>query len=473
MNRPLLLCALLALASAACGQKGPPLAPIVYVPRAVTDLAAKRVEGDVVVQFKVPELNTDGSGPADLARVEVYAHTGPLPTTEDFLKYGTLVKSIDVKEPPPPVPEGATEEERKRAEDRQREREKPGALAQGAVVLVSEVVTEKHLEPGPVPPLRTPPPGAVKVVDRLETDGTVNFALPPERFYAVVGVSRTRSRRGPYAGPIRVPLAPPPPGPSQLEATYTAEAITLTWPALPEDRAPSPAEAPAPPAPDAGPAGSKVLETRGTRDLYGDLETAQTVEPPLAGKPAPRGKPQPPPAPRFGFNVYEVPPQPVSQVQGEGSAPSPPAKPLNTSLLIRPTFTDARVEFGVERCYVVRRVEMASAVALESAPSPPTCVNMIDTFPPAPPKALQSVASGNAVNLIWEASTEADLAGYEVLRGDAPGEKLAPLTKAIITEPSYADASARRGRAYVYEVIAIDKAGNRSDPSNRVEDIVR
>jgi fibronectin type 3 domain-containing protein len=116
---------------------------------------------------------------------------------------------------------------------------------------------------------------------------------------------------------------------------------------------------------------------------------------------------------------------------------------------------------------------MASAIPIESAPSPPTCVNMVDIFAPAPPKGLQSVASGNAVNLIWEAGAEADLAGYEVLRGEAPGDTLAPLTKAIITEPSYADASARRGRTYVYEVIAVDKAGNRSGPSNRVEDIVR
>lgn len=191
------------------------------------------------------------------------------------------------------------------------------------------------------------------------------------------------------------------------------------------------------------------------------------------GKPAPRGKPQPPPAPRFGYNVYEVAPQSTPQPAVESREPRPPAAPLNTSLLIRPTFTDARVAFGTERCYVVRRVEMASAVAMESAASVPTCVTMVDTFAPAPPKTLQSVASGNAVNLIWEANTEADLAGYEVLRGEAPGDTLAPLTKAIVTEPSYVDGSARRGRPYVYEVVAVDKAGNRSAPSNRVEDTVR
>ena len=476
MSRSPLLCALLVLASAACGQKGPPLAPIVYVPRAVTDLAVKRIEGEIVVQFKVPEVNTDGSGPADLERVDVYAHTGPLPTTDDFLKYGTLVGSVEVKEPPPPPPPGEDEKARAEREEREKknvEQEKPGTLAQGAVALVSEAVTEKHLEPGPVPPPRAAQVASAKVVEALETDGTVNFALPAERYYTVVGVSRSRSRRGPYAGPIRVPLVLPPAGPPQLEATLTADAITLSWPVPPEDRAPS-----APAAPVAGPAigaasaGAKSVETRGTRDLYGDLETPQTVEPPIVRKPAPPAKPQPPPAPRFGYNVYEVAPRSAPPDTG-AVAPRQPSAPLNASLLTRPTFSDSRVEFGTERCYVVRRVEMASAVALESPPSPVTCVNMVDTFAPAAPKTLQSVASGDAVNLIWEANGEADLAGYEVLRGEGPGDKLAPLTKGVVTEPSYVDGSARRGRTYMYEVIAVDKAGNRSAPSNRVEDTVR
>ena len=99
------LCALCPELEQACGQKGPPLAPIVFLPRAVTDVAAKRVEDEVVVQFTVPTLNTDGSSPADLRRIEVYGHTGPLPTPADFLKYGTLVASIDIEEPPQPKEE--------------------------------------------------------------------------------------------------------------------------------------------------------------------------------------------------------------------------------------------------------------------------------------------------------------------------------------------------------------------------------
>jgi fibronectin type 3 domain-containing protein len=146
---------------------------------------------------------------------------------------------------------------------------------------------------------------------------------------------------------------------------------------------------------------------------------------------------------------------------------------LNAALLTVPVFRDPRVEFGTERCYVVRRVEMAGAVAIESAPSPPVCVTPVDKFAPAPPRTVNLVATASAVSLIWEPNAEADLAGYVVLRGEAPGDKLAPLTAAPIGDAAYVDTSIRRNRTYVYEVIAVDKVGNRSAPSNRVEESIR
>ena len=145
------------------------------------------------------------------------------------------------------------------------------------------------------------------------------------------------------------------------------------------------------------------------------------------------------------------------------TAPLAPVAPLNTALLTTPAFTDPRVEFGVERCYVVRRVEMAGAVGIESAPSAPACVTPVDTFPPAPPKSLAHIAGGNGVSLLWEANTETDLGGYLVLRGEAPGDKLSPLTPEPITDTSFLDTTARRGRTYFYQVVAVD----RSTPPNQ------
>ena len=60
---------------AACGKKGPPLAPFVRVPAAAEVEAPRRVGDDVYVTVTVPATNIDGSKPASIARVEVYGVT--------------------------------------------------------------------------------------------------------------------------------------------------------------------------------------------------------------------------------------------------------------------------------------------------------------------------------------------------------------------------------------------------------------
>jgi fibronectin type 3 domain-containing protein len=124
---------------------------------------------------------------------------------------------------------------------------------------------------------------------------------------------------------------------------------------------------------------------------------------------------------------------------------------------------------------VVRRVEMAGTIAVESAPSRPACVTPVDTFPPAPPKSLAHIAAANGVSLLWEANAESDLGGYLVLRGEAPDDKLSPLTKEPISDTSYLDTTVRRGRTYFYRVVAVDRSTppNQSAPSEPVEETIR
>jgi hypothetical protein len=111
-------------------------------------------------------------------------------------------------------------------------------------------------------------------------------------------------------------------------------------------------------------------------------------------------------------------------------------------------------------------------IMIESPPSTETCVKFIDTFPPAPPTNLVAVANVGTINLIWNASSEADLAGYQVLRAEATGETLQPLHSGIITETTYRDTSGIAGVDYVYAVVALDtaKAPNISGPSNQVQE---
>jgi hypothetical protein len=433
-------CVLCGCLFTACGQKGPPLAPLVHLPASVGELIVKRLGGDVVLQFRIPAANSDGTNPADLDRVEVYAHTGPLPSPGDYMRYGALIKSILVKQPPKPgapgvsadssadvsavAPPGAKAEAAPTAKAAARSAKVDGAeiVEQGSVTSVSETLTDAHKELGPVPVVRTL--STVPVVEVVETPGTVNLPLPIVRNYVVVGVSRSRNRRGAFAGPVGVPLVEPPAAPSDVEASYTAEAISLAW------------------APGQG--GYNVYEV--PADWTGLSADSSAVAAPSAKAEARSAK-----------------------------AESRPVVPLNAALLTKPAFTDARVEFGTERCYIVRAVSMAGRVALESEAARPVCVKPVDTFGPAAPRGLASVSSEKEVSLVWEPNSENDLGGYLVLRGDAAGEKLSPLTPSPIRETTYRDASVQPGRSYLYEVVAVDTATppNVSEPSNRVEEVIR
>jgi hypothetical protein len=77
------------------------------------------------------------------------------------------------------------------------------------------------------------------------------------------------------------------------------------------------------------------------------------------------------------------------------------------------------------------------------------------------------------INLIWDASSEPDLAGYLILRGEAPGATLQPLVSEPTKDTRYADRTTRANVRYVYAIVAVDKAGNRSVPSSRVEEAAR
>ena len=122
-------------------------------------------------------------------------------------------------------------------------------------------------------------------------------------------------------------------------------------------------------------------------------------------------------------------------------------------------------------CFRVRAVDVSGIVHVESGPSNPACVTPKDVFPPAAPKGLAAVATPGAVQLIWDANSEADFGGYIVLRAEAPGETLQPLTPAPIRDTVFQDATVKPGVRYVYAIVAVDSATppNRSPASERVE----
>jgi len=85
---------------------------------------------------------------------------------------------------------------------------------------------------------------------------------------------------------------------------------------------------------------------------------------------------------------------------------------------------------------------------------------------------LQAISGEGRVDLIWEPSNEKDLAGYVVLRGGSPTDKLEPITPVPIQVPTFTD-TVQAGVRFWYAVQAIDKAGNVSPLSDRKNEAAR
>jgi hypothetical protein len=417
----LLLCVAAAgLAVPGCGKKGAPLAPLARVPGRAMDIAARRTGDVVAVTFTIPSANIDESKPADIGRVDVYAYTAMAQNDVRDPRRMTLVGSVPVRKPPEPDAEDAKKQKPGPPPPRE-----PGE-DQGALVTVTETLTADMLVPV-APDRNTLVPVQAEPVSWFGTPLALPLAGPvpkPEarRFYMVYGFSRGGDRGAASPRPA-VPLGQPPAAPLQPRLEVTEGGVLVHWTVPPGARLPYQERA------EGG-----VLDA------------------------APRGMES---APQLTFVVYRV-------------SPDGPAK-LTEKPVSALTFTDAGVEFGVERCYDVRTVTTQGSASFESAPSPPACVTPTDTFPPPAPTSLAAVAGEGAISLIWKGVEAPDLAGYVVLRGNAPSGELTPLFETPIRESTYRDTGAKPGVRYLYAVAAVDRAAppNRSAVSNRVEETAR
>ena len=89
-----------------------------------------------------------------------------------------------------------------------------------------------------------------------------------------------------------------------------------------------------------------------------------------------------------------------------------------------------------------------------------------DTEAPATPSGLAaSVDPDGVVTLTWNANTEADLAGYRIMRSTVGGS---PVEIASSTTTSFVDDSASPSTQYGYAVAAVDLSGLRSAASDEV-----
>ena len=418
-----------------CGMRGPPLPPLVFVPAAVTTLEIQRFDGSVFIRLEVPAENTDGSEPADLERVEVYALTTSsdpeqparqLPL-EDWLDHATMVATIPVVATASDVPPDADSETAP-----------PQTVHPGDEVTLVEVLTPEAILPVAIESETADEDEAESVEPDNPHNGVraAPFVVPPpppppRRTYLAIGVS-TSGRESSPSPRISVMLADPGSAPGAPTVTYTETELVVEWVAPATARRPIQA-----PAIDAALESEPVVGfPPATRYLVYAVETA----------------------------VDTVTEDAVAEIGIQRPEPISPQPVTETS------YVDTGVTFGAERCYTVRALDVVDSLQVRGPASSPTCVTPVDTFAPQPPSGVVAVASRDAISLVWDPSPEPDVAGYLVLRGTAPGATLQSLTAEPIVETTYRDAAVESDRRYVYAVQAVDDVvpPNVSPPSVEV-----
>jgi hypothetical protein len=440
---------LIAVVAAGCGKKGPPLAPLVRVPALITTVTPVRIDQDVYLTFAVPDTNADGKKPADIGEVDVYAVTSARPpATEKQREVASLIATLPVHpiipapppsengSAPPPIP-------------------LPPGVERGTTVAVRETLTADARVAVELP-VEVPRVAVVAPTQEVPLEAIGPLVAPPpaelpRRHYFVVAKS-PRGRESVPSTPVSVVLDAGSSAPGKPSVTNTATDMTITWTPSPDARS---ATFLLPPTVKPGAGATPATAT------------PRVPLPPLSAK-------------SLGFNsvattyhVYDVTP------------PATPAEPDPYAIVVPKALTPAPVldtefvikspAFGTERCFEIRPVDQVFGAVVIGPPSPRTCVTPKDTFPPAAPKNRAAIAGAGIINLIWDPNTESDLAGYLVLRGEAPGDTLQPITKEPITTTSYRDESVRVGARYVYVVVAVDRAtpSNVSPQSNRAEETAR
>jgi hypothetical protein len=94
-------------------------------------------------------------------------------------------------------------------------------------------------------------------------------------------------------------------------------------------------------------------------------------------------------------------------------------------------------------------------------------IDYADRFAPTPPTGLIALAEAGRVRLLWKASPEDDVVGYVIFRRPA-GADFRRLTDREIVEVEYSDRTVEAGATYDYQVAAVDRSGNQSEPSSSV-----
>ena len=164
----------------------------------------------------------------------------------------------------------------------------------------------------------------------------------------------------------------------------------------------------------------------------------------------------------LGYNVYRT----------DESQTELGSQPINSALISGTEYADKSFQFGKEYHYIVRSVSLGTGGAqVESLNSNSVPASPRDTFPPAAPERPSIAAPEPAsarLAIFFAANKETDIAGYNIYRStdpELPKESWTRLNQTLLTRTTYQDERVESGKTYYYYVVAVDKAGNVSQPS--------
>jgi hypothetical protein len=200
-------------------------------------------------------------------------------------------------------------------------------------------------------------------------------------------------------------------------------------------------------------------------DAIGDLKAENTRSGVALTWTAPEKTPAGPAPAIAGYRIYRGEPEPAAAA-AEGMKLKSPLVKIGEAQST--SYQDAQFELGTSYVYSVRSVAQYPGEALESGDSNLAVVTPRDTFPPAAPQGLLVVlvpAQGGAaahLELSWAISSETDIAGYNVYRGDQESTPGTRLNTELLLTPAFRDMNIQPGHRYFYSVTAVDRTGNES-----------
>jgi hypothetical protein len=112
---------------------------------------------------------------------------------------------------------------------------------------------------------------------------------------------------------------------------------------------------------------------------------------------------------------------------------------------------------GTEYFLTVGSSDRAGNGPTESAEVSFTTLTTADVTPSAAPASLEGISGSQSITLAWDASVEADLAGYNVYRRGSGDDSFVALATNL-TLPQYTDLSVQNETEYEYQITAVDRA---------------